>query len=184
MSGAEVTIRVARLEDARAIAELHVAVWREAYRDLAPPEVMVALDVSKRLPRWVEMIARAERSVLVGERDGRIVGIGTAGAATVPELGGHGEILYLYVDSTYARAGIGRALMRHLAQALQAQGYDRVALGVVEGNQSAIDFYLKLGGRLAGSYIDPGPLWRSRNQIIIWDDVQVLLSNGNIRRSE
>ena len=50
-----------------------------------------------------------------------------------------------------------------------------MALGVVEGNQPAIDFYTKLGGRLAGSYTDAGPLWRSRNQIMVWDDLQALL---------
>jgi ribosomal protein S18 acetylase RimI-like enzyme len=175
VSGADVAIRVACIEDAPAIARLHVAVWREAYRDLAPPEALQALELSKRQARWAEMLATAERTVLVAECDGRIVGIGTAGAATAPELGGHGEILYLYVDPTHARAGIGRRLMRRLAAALREQGYNSAALGVVEGNQPAIAFYKKLGGRLAGSYIDPGPLWRSRNQIIVWDDVQVLL---------
>jgi ribosomal protein S18 acetylase RimI-like enzyme len=176
MSVAELSIRAALLEDAPAIAALHVAVWREAYRDLAPPEAMRALDVAKRLARWVEMLETAERTVLVAECAGRIVGIGTAGAATVPELGGHGEILYLYVHPTHGRAGIGRALMRRLALALQRKGYGSVALGVVEGNRPAIDFYRKLGGRLAGSYIDPGPLWRSRNQIVIWDDLRSLLA--------
>jgi len=175
MSGTDVAIRAACLEDAPAIARLHVAVWRATYRDLAPPEAMQALDLSKRQARWVEMLATAERTVLVAERDGGIVGIGKAGAATAPELGDRGEILYLYVDPRHARAGIGRSLMRRLAAALQEQGYDSLALGVVEGNQPAIDFYRKLGGRLAGSYIDPGPLWRSRNQIIVWDDVKILL---------
>jgi ribosomal protein S18 acetylase RimI-like enzyme len=176
MSGSDLLIRTALPADAPAIAELHVAVWRLAYRDLAPPEAMRVLDVPKRLALWVEMLAKAERTVLVAECDSRIVGIGTAGAATVPELSGHGEILYLYVDPTHTRAGIGRALMQRLALALQAQGCRSVALGVVEGNQPAIDFYKKLGGRLAGSYIDPGPQWRSRNQIIIWDDLQALLA--------
>jgi ribosomal protein S18 acetylase RimI-like enzyme len=172
----EVAIRAARPEDAPAIARLHVAVWRQAYRDLAPPEAMAALDAAQREARWIEMIAMAERSVLVAERGGRIVGIGTAGPATAAALGDHGEILYLYVDPAHGRGGIGHALMRRLAAALRDRGYHSVALGVVEGNLPALAFYRKLGGRLAGCYIDPGPLWRSRNQIVIWDDVQSLLS--------
>jgi ribosomal protein S18 acetylase RimI-like enzyme len=169
-------VRAAIPTDAPAIAELHVAVWRAAYRDLAPPDAVRVLDVPYRQARWVEMLAKAERTVLVAERDGRIVGIGTAGAPTVPELGGHGEVLYLYVDPAHGRGGIGRTLMRRLALALQAQGYRGVALGVVEGNRPAIDFYMKLGGRASGAYIDPGPLWRSRNQIIVWDDLEMLLA--------
>jgi len=176
VSAADVAIRAASPEDAPAIAALHVAVWREAYRDLAPPEAMRLLDVPRRQASWVEMLAKAERTVLVAESDGRIVGIGTAGPATAAELAGHGEIQYLYVDPTHAGGGIGRALMRQLARSLQMQGYKSVALGVVEGNQPAIDFYRKLGGRLAGSYIDPGPLWRSRNQIVIWDAIETLFA--------
>jgi ribosomal protein S18 acetylase RimI-like enzyme len=176
MSAADVVIRAAVPADAPSIATLHVAVWRSTYRDLAPPEAIRLLDVPKRQAQWEAMLAKSERTMLVAERNGQIVGIGTAGAATAPELHERGEILYLYVDPTHARAGIGRALMRRLALALQAQGYRSVALGVVEGNQPAIDFYRKLGGRLAGYYIDPGPLWRSRNQIIIWDDVEALLT--------
>ncbi len=175
MSASDLAIRAAVAADAPAIAELHVAVWRATYRDLAPPEALRALDVPFRQARWIELLAKAERTVLIAARGGRIVGIGTAGAPTVPELQGHGEILYLYVDPTQARGGIGTALMRRLAHALQAQGYRCIALGVVEGNRPAIDFYRKLGGRLADTYIDPGPLWRSRNQIIVWDDLQTLL---------
>jgi ribosomal protein S18 acetylase RimI-like enzyme len=169
-------IRAAVPADAPAIAALHVAVSQEAYRDLAPPETMQRLNLAHRTARWTEMLEQGRRVALVAERDGKIVGIGSAGAASVPELGARGEILHLYVDPAHARAGIGRALMRHLARALQIRGHNSVALGVVAGNQPAIDFYRKLGGRLAGYYIDPGPLWRSRNQIVIWDDIESLLN--------
>jgi ribosomal protein S18 acetylase RimI-like enzyme len=168
-------IREADPSDAAAIAALHVAVSRVTYRDLAPPETLQRLDLAHRQSRWTALLERAERIALVAEQTGRIVGIGTAGAPSVPEFRGHGEILHLYVDPAHGRGGIGRALMRRLALALQAQGYRSVALGVVEGNRPGIDFYMKLGGRLSGSYIDPGPLWRSRNQIIVWDNIETLL---------
>jgi ribosomal protein S18 acetylase RimI-like enzyme len=170
MSGSDLVIRAALPADAPVIAALHVAVWRETYRDLAPPEAMRFLP--SRQARWVEMLAKAERTVLVVERDGRIVGIGTAGAATAPELGASGEILYLYVDPAHGRGGIGKRLMHRLALALQARGYASAALGVVEGNAAAIAFYGQLGGRTAGWYIDSGPIWRSRNRIIVWDYVK------------
>ena len=178
MSAAEVSIRAAVLADAPTIAALHVAVWRETYRDLAPPEAMRLLDLSKRQGAWVELLTKMERTALVAEQDGRMVGIGTAGAPAAPEMNGHGEILYLYVDPTHVRAGIGRALMQQLARALQAQDYRSVALGVVEGNTGAIDFYMKLGGRPAGTYIDAGPIWRSRNQMVVWDDIETLLTRS------
>ena len=151
MSARDLSIRAAGPTDAPAIAELHVAVWRATYRDLAPPEAMRALDIPFRHARWIELLAKAERTVLIAECGGRIVGIGTAGAPTVPELSGHGEILYLYVDPTQARAGIGKELMRRLARALQAQGYRSLALGVVE--QPAGDRLLQETWRTACGFL-------------------------------
>jgi ribosomal protein S18 acetylase RimI-like enzyme len=175
MSGTEFQIRAAVRDDAPAIAALHVAVWRATYRDLAPPEALRVLDLQFRLQRWIETLEKGARTVLVAASGGEIVGIGTAGAATVPELMPHGEILYLYVNPAFGGRGIGRRLMRDLAAALQAQGYRSAALGVVVGNDAAVAFYERLGGRAAGFYTDAGPIWRSRNQIIVWDDLQALL---------
>jgi len=45
-----VNAELARPTDARAIAELHVAVWRTTYAELAPPEALERLDVAIRLP--------------------------------------------------------------------------------------------------------------------------------------
>ena len=64
-----------------------------------------------------------------------------------------------------------------LAMAVQVGAWVYVgeALGVVVGNKPAMAFYEALGGRVAGTYIDPGPLWRSDNLIFVWDEVSDLV---------
>ena len=62
-----------------------------------------------------------------------------------------------------------------LAEQIASWGYRGAALGVVVGNEPAIAFYESLGGRGAGKYIDPGPLWRSDNLIFVWDEVSDLI---------
>jgi hypothetical protein len=54
-------------------------------------------------------------------------------------------------------------------------GYNGVGLGVVAGNNPAIAFYGGMGGTRAGSYTDPGPVWRSDNYLYVWDDLPVLV---------
>ena len=176
MSGTGFSIRPATQADARDIAALHVAVSRATYRDLAPPEAAARLNFDHRLARWQETLAKGERTALVAEANDRIVGIGTAGAPTVPALQDHAEVLHLYVDPMFAGRGIGRALLRALALAMRAEGHRSLGLGVVDGNDAAVAFYEKLGGRAAGFYTDPGPIWRSRNRIIVWDDIEALLA--------
>jgi ribosomal protein S18 acetylase RimI-like enzyme len=57
----------------------------------------------------------------------------------------HPNILTIYVDPTYRRQGIGRALIGHAEAWAKAQGYTQMSLQVFTDNQSAIDLYQQLG---------------------------------------
>ena len=115
------------------------------------------------------------QAVVVAEQDGRLAGVGMAAAPSQPEFGARGEICSLYLDPGFQRRGLGRRLMLALAEQVGAWGYRGAALGVVVGNEPAIAYYETLGGRVAGKYIDPGPLWRSDNLIFVWDEVSDLI---------
>ncbi|WP_260439195.1 GNAT family N-acetyltransferase [Burkholderia sp. Bp9099] len=173
-----ISVRTAHLDDAQAIADFHVKVWRHTYRDLAPAQAHAVLDERHRGRTWREKLASNERDqlVLVAETDGTIVGIGAAGAPSEPIFGGRGEIKFLYVDPGFKRRGIGRTLLARLATHLQTMRYRGAALSVVKGNDAAIAFYASLNGRLAGEYVDAGPIWRSRNIVMVWDDFASLVS--------
>ncbi len=172
-----VSIRRACSDDAQPIADFHVKVWRHTYAGLAPAEAFATLDQTYRGRRWRETLAAGDdhQIVLVAEAEGRIVGIGAAGRPSEALYGQRGEIRFLYVDPACQRRGIGRALLSGLARHLQAHGYRGAALGVVKGNDAAIAFYVGLQGRIAGSFIDPGPIWRSENLVYVFDDVAALI---------
>ncbi|MFS8050813.1 N-acetyltransferase family protein [Rhizobium sp. BR 314] len=172
----EFAIRPAVVDDAAAIARLHRAVWCETYRDLAPANVYRTLDEDFRRARWSEMLAnpRRHQGILLAEQGNRLVAIGAVGAASEPAFEGRGEIRSLYIDPSAKRQGLGRRLMRELVAQLAAFGYSSAALGVVVGNEPAIAFYRSLGGRMIGQYTDPGPIWRSDNLILVWDDLSLL----------
>ncbi|MQB42785.1 GNAT family N-acetyltransferase [Rhizobium sp. ICMP 5592] len=173
----EITIRPATPEDAAAIARLHLAVWRDTYRELATPDAIRIMDEAFRRARWTATLSEPSRDqlVLLAEQNGRLVGIGAAGAPSLALFEGRGEIRSLYVEPAIKRQGVGRRLMRELALHLAALNYPGAALGVVVGNDPAIAFYQLLGGQMAGRYIDPGPVWRSENIIFAWDDLSLLM---------
>lgn len=54
----------------------------------------------------------------------------------------------LFVRAPYRKRGIGRALMRHLAQTAVERGCGRFEWVVLDWNQPAIDFYEQLGAKL------------------------------------
>jgi len=129
-------VRAARLEDARAIAEVHVAAWHAAYRGLVADDVIAERTVERREAQWREWIPISR--ALVAEDGGEIVGF----AGVILETG---EIAALYVDPRHWRRGAGRALLEGAKERLREAGCPDAALWVFEENHAARAFYEALG---------------------------------------
>ncbi|MBT6314971.1 MAG: GNAT family N-acetyltransferase [Alphaproteobacteria bacterium] len=164
-------VELAEAADAAAIAELHVDVWRATYADLAPPEALESLGVAVRLRQWQAALADSASAagIFVIRSEGVIVGFAKAQRDPDGPMNGRGEIKHLYVSHSEQSRGLGRLLFNASASYLQSIKAPGIALGVVDGNDRAIAFYERLGGKHIGEYVDPGPLWRSRNLIYAWD---------------
>jgi len=78
--------------------------------------------------------------LLVGELDGRVVGVAMAG------YDGHrGWVNYLAVDPKQRRRGIGSALMRDAERRLRLLGCPKINLQIRKENQEMSAFYAALG---------------------------------------
>ena len=129
------TIRPATIDDARAIAEVHVASWLAAYRGLVPDEVLDAQSVDARAAQWDEWLRKGEtRTLVAGDVDGFVTFWETSG-----------EVAALYVAPDRARHGIGSALIDAAHAALRAASRDEAFLWVLEANAPARVFYAARG---------------------------------------
>ncbi len=85
------------------------------------------------------------RSV-IAEHDGEPVGFALFFSSYSTWRGHHGIRLEdLYVTPSARGKGIGKALLRHLAQIAVAEGCPRLEWDVLNWNQPAIDFYRSVG---------------------------------------
>lgn len=139
-----ITVRPARLEDAAAMARMHVRSWQETYRGLMADSILDDpgfIDARERF--WTVALSderyRANRAV-VAERNGEIIGVAMAGPVESPD-GSPGIHLYiLYVLATHYGSGAGQALLD------AAIGPDEPAvLWVADPNPRAQAFYRKHG---------------------------------------
>ena len=171
-----VEIRSATEQDAEAIASLHARVWRATYHALAPASAMAALTTQARLVRWRALLHDPAAGQITPVADGgdTLAGFGQLAPSALEVFEGRHEIKFLYVGEAHRARGIGRRLMTALAGAAIDQDARGVALGVVDGNDRAIEFYRHLGGRHIGRYTDAGPVWRSDNLVYAWDDLASL----------
>lgn len=146
-----VDIRLARPDDAGAIAQVHVAVWQSAYRGLLPEDLLDQLSVERRQAMWTDILTAyaATHPVLVAEDFGvGICGFGNVGPLRDEAVQGYtGEFKTLYLLPRYQRRGIGRSLFCRLASLLIHRGHDAAIAWVLAANP-ACGFYEAMGGAL------------------------------------
>ena len=138
------SIRHATARDASAIAEVHVASWRWAYRDVVPEAALDELDVHERERMWSgwldEETAGAE--ALVAEDRDEVVGFCSYGPSrdhgVTPATG---EVYTLYLREEMAGHGVGRELFAQANERLRALGYERATLWVLASNARTRKFY-------------------------------------------
>jgi GNAT superfamily N-acetyltransferase len=156
----QTAIRRASPADATQIAEVHVASWQSTYPGIVSQSYIDNLDPQQFASGWMERLLLTETLVLVAATAEGVCAFVSGGRLREPlpsrapasngevwsgEIG-DGEIYAIYVLQHAHRRGIGRALMRGMAQSLLDAGYRRAAVWVLEENPSR-RFYERLGGR-------------------------------------
>lgn len=139
-----IALREATPDDARAIAEVHVAGWRWAYRDLIPESFIEGLTVEARERHWRETLSTSAGRVIVAEVAGEIVGFVGFGAAEDAD-GETGEVHAIYLLDRAAGTGVGRELFSRANEELRRSGFRRAVLWVLETNERARRFYERAG---------------------------------------
>ena len=146
--GTGIVIREARVEDAAEIARVHVDSWRATYPGIVPDEVLAAQSYERRQEVW-ERTLRGEVEptfVYVAEEAGRIVGFASGGPARDGDPEYQGELYAIYLLPGAQGRGIGRLLVRAVAERLASAGMEAMLVWVLAENPARA-FYEKLGGQ-------------------------------------
>jgi ribosomal protein S18 acetylase RimI-like enzyme len=147
------SIRRAESSDAKSIAEVHVAAWRAAYRELLPESVLDNLSVEDSEVRWRERIAKPWGHIFVYEQAHRIVGYAACGVSQDEDIDREkvGEIYVIYVHPDHWREGLGAMLLSKALECLREDGFEQIILWVLSGNHQAIQFYEASGFEVDGA---------------------------------
>lgn len=139
-----VRVRVARPSDAAAMARVHVATWREAYRGLMTDEVLDDPEfVARREALWDRVLTdeRPGRNrVAVAESTDGIVGIAMSGPPMDDDTAAERQLYVLYVYAAHHGSGLGAALLSAVTDESEP-----TCLWVADPNPRAQAFYRRSG---------------------------------------
>ncbi len=180
-----ISIRRARPMDARAIGEIHAAVWRSTYAGILPDTYLAGLSALRLGGFYQRAILdrREGHAVFVavtaapddaGQAASSVVGFASGGRARRDGIA-DGEVETLYLLDDWRECGAGRRLMRATGAHLRAVGCRSVMLWVLRQNPTRW-FYQHLGGREAARETVRVAGESVEQVAFAWDPIESLLA--------
>lgn len=153
------SVRIAKIEDAPALAQVIVDTGRAAHRGMVPDAVLLnpplaeAYAESERnwrrsLHRIADDSNALERIFVAEDETGVVVGLAMVGPPNLEILPNSGEVYVLYVRQSHQQRGLGRQLVQASADYLRQLGMSALLIGCLATNTPSRRFYEALGGRV------------------------------------
>ncbi|MFF9572071.1 GNAT family N-acetyltransferase [Streptomyces sp. NPDC014685] len=146
-------IRPAVSRDARAIGDLKVRAWQEAYAGFMSRDFLHGLDPVREADEWAEYLAEIpdEHRLWTAQESDVVVGFCRTGPADRdqdPDLGPRAAEVYgLYIDPDRIGTGLGRQLFAYAVSDLETRGYGPLCVYAYVPNTPALRFYERAGFR-------------------------------------
>ena len=145
-----IEIRRARLEDATAIAGVHVRTWQSAYEHVFGAERLGGIDTAGREGTARRFATDAGYDAFVAADDGRIIGFVACGSAE-EEAEPRRELFAIYVLPEAWGSTAASGLMHAALDAMRGRGAAEAILWVLDDNPRARRFYEREGWHVDGS---------------------------------
>jgi diamine N-acetyltransferase len=138
-----VTIRPWHIDDLEVVRYILWETWKESYSSFIPvDDLLTYFNDHCTLKLLAEQYNDIKVKGLVAEYDEVIAGYEKT---YYNEKEQRLYVQQLYILSVYQNLGLGKKLMKSAAELAQSMGLDKVWLGVMVKNESAVGWYKKMG---------------------------------------
>jgi ribosomal protein S18 acetylase RimI-like enzyme len=155
---ADASARIARSNDASAVAQVQAAIWRDAYGPLLAREVVDQFDASNFARVWRDSLKNPpspRHLLLVACAGEQVVGFAAIGPGVDPDATEtSGEVLSLGVHPDARGMGHGSRLLNAAVDTLRGHGFDSMSVWLLAGDESTRAFLTAAGLAPDGAYRD------------------------------
>lgn len=161
------TLRLARTWDALKIGRISALSWRDTYRDILDPSILVQITAENEGKRYHQRLQKKQVYTVVAEDGEHMVGFATIGPSRREDIPYRHELYAIYLLRTYQRRGIGQAMVQHLLK-IRPEFKHGLWVEVFAQNPS-VAFYEKIGAKvIAEEYMQFNQLFYP-TLLMAWD---------------
>lgn len=140
-------IRAAVPDDIATIGDIVAASWRHTFDGLVSADFLKTLTADQQAARHIKSFSKAGAIYRVATIKGHgVVGFASGGPSRQAEVFRGAELYAIYLQPTFERQGLGRALFQAVAVELLSISPDGFYLNALSLNPNC-DFYRSMGGQ-------------------------------------
>lgn len=147
-------IRNAKPGDEDGIVYSGIRGWQNTYKHILPIDYLTELDsqIPQRKIEWGLHLQKPEvrLQTFVAEVDQKVVGFATGDNNRSKQFPFDAEIFAIYILKDYQRGGLGKKLVKALADYFLSRKQNSMIIASLKENHSARRFYEDIGGELVG----------------------------------
>ncbi|MCE2950570.1 MAG: GNAT family N-acetyltransferase [Alphaproteobacteria bacterium] len=147
-----VVLKKATKDDVEAIAQIHIASWKETYHPFFPKSYLEKLSLEEKITQWTSYFKTSDQddfSVYMAFHEQTPVGFISFGPSRDRDLAKDGEIYALYLSPSHWGMGIGYNLFCTAHQEMLSNGATGTHLWALEENSQALCAYKRWGGKIS-----------------------------------
>lgn len=170
-------LRLATINDCKAIARIHCDSWDAAFSQFAPELVKARGDqFPRREQQWDTLLRDEQLFTYVAVNDEKIIGFAQGGQVR-EELGVpyDGELVRLYVAPSAKGQGIGKTLINKVATILKEQGNTSLVVVAWSINTPARKVYEHLGAKFIKEIVQEKDGFDNSQTVYVWKDINTII---------
>lgn len=164
-------IRPITKDDINDIAEIYTDNWKSTYKDILPDSFLQSMTYEHSREKWFSYIQKEKQGAFVALDDNNIIGF----SAYKPYEDIEKCLLLdsLHVKHSTQGSGMGRKLIFTIGKYAYDNGYEKMSICIVKGNDRAEGIYTHLGAKHFKDFTDDFEGTPSNSAVLVWDDLSI-----------
>lgn len=166
--------RMAADDDVQDIAKIYTDNWKVSYQNILPDSFLKNMTYEHSKEKWLSYIHADKQGVFAAlDENGMITGF----SAYKPYSGLENCLLLdsLHIMQSMQGKGIGKKLIFKTGRYARENGYEKMSICIVKGNDRAENIYAYLGAKHYKDFVDDFDGMPSDSSVLLWDDLNVFI---------